>query len=82
MLPVGVQLAAMASSDASPLAGAPERRLANDGRPYTKREFLKWYGDPAGERHWADAEQELVDAPQLADGRTDAPQVPDGSASD
>ena len=43
-----------ASSDASQLAGAPERRLANNGCPYTRTEFLEWYGD-AAERRWADA---------------------------
>ena len=65
-LPVGLQLAAMASSDAYQLVDAPERRLAYDKRPYTKREFLEWYRD-AGERQLADAGLELVDAPQLAD---------------
>ena len=49
-------LTAMASSDASQLAGALERRLACGN---------------AAERRWADARRELVDAPQLADGRTD-----------
>ena len=70
----------MASSDASQLAGAPERRLAKDGHPYTRREFLEWYGD-AGERQWTDAGQELVDAPQLADGRTHGVAEPDASDS-
>ena len=32
-----MQLAAMASGDAFQLDGAPERRLAYDGRPYTNR---------------------------------------------
>ena len=49
-------MVAMASSDASQLAGALERRLACGN---------------AAERRWADARRELVDAPQLADGRTD-----------
>ena len=80
----------MASSDATQLADAPERRLAYDRRPYTKREMLEWYGD-AGEGKWADAGQELVDAPELADRRTDgatdtatrdAAQLPAGSAPD
>ena len=68
----------MASSDASQLVAAPETRLADSGRPYTKREFLEWYGD-AGERQWADAAFELVDAPQLADRRTDGVAEPDAS---
>ena len=37
-------------------SGAPERRLANNGRPYTRSEFHEWYGD-AGERHWANASE-------------------------
>ena len=73
-------MAAMPSSDASQLAYAPERRLAYDGRPYTRREFLEWYGC-AGERKWADAVQELADAPQLAHGRTDGVAEPDASDS-
>ena len=40
------------SADASQLADTPETRLAYDGRTYTKREFLEWYGD-AGESLWA-----------------------------
>ena len=64
----------MASSDASELADVPETRLGYDGRRYTKKEFLEWYGD-AGERLWPDAggSDAMVssDASQLADGRTD-----------
>ena len=68
-----------ASSDASQLAGAPERRLARDEHLYTRREFLVWYGD-AGERAWAEAGLDRLagsDAPQLADGRTDGVTEPD-----
>ena len=54
-LPVGMRLAAMASSDASQLLDVPERRLANDGRPYTRRDFLEFYG-VWGEHQWANAE--------------------------
>ena len=32
------------------------RRLAGNGRPYTRNEFHEWYGD-AGERHWANASE-------------------------
>ena len=29
-----------------------ERRRANDGRAYTFSQFLAWYGDECGRRHW------------------------------
>ena len=41
----------MASSDASQLAGALERRLACDGRPFTRKMIREWYGI-AAERRW------------------------------
>ena len=66
-------MAAMASSDALQFAGAPETRLGYDGRRYTQKDFLEWYGD-AGERQWADAGWERPsgsDALQPADSRTD-----------
>ena len=75
------------SSDASQLGVAPERRLACDGHPYTRHDFLEWYGN-AGERNWADAVRELADAADLADARTDgantrdAAEVADGRTDD
>ena len=39
------------------LAAAQEKRLANNGQPYTRSEFLDWYGD-AGERRWEEAAQQ------------------------
>ena len=66
----------MDSSDASQLAVAPPRRFANNGRLYTRREFLDHYG-AAGERRWAEAEQELVHAPQLPHDHTDGVGEPD-----
>ena len=56
-LPVRLQLAAMdaAASDANQLPAAPERRLAENGRPYTRIQFLWWYG-AAGDQVWAEAE--------------------------
>ena len=57
------------SGDASQLAGADAKRLAIDGRPYTKTEFLQHYRD--GERRWANAGLDLVGAPLPADGSID-----------
>ena len=54
------QLGGGSSADASQLGGHPERRLAPNGRPYTKEEFMRWYG---GERQWAEAEREPVAGP-------------------
>ena len=50
---------------------APERRLARNRWPYTRIEFLQWYGD-AGEHEWADAGILPISAPpRLGDGRPD-----------
>ena len=54
-LAVGLQLAAMAASDATQPAADPERRLAENGRPYTREQFLEYYGS-AGELEWTKAE--------------------------
>ena len=34
----------------------PARRVAGNGRSYTRNEFHEWYGG-AGERHWANASE-------------------------
>ena len=75
----------MASGDASQLAYAPERRLAYDGRPYTRSEFMAWYGDPE-ERQWEDAgrgQPGSSTANSLAAGTTtrDAAQLPVGTGA-
>ena len=43
------------------LAAAQEKRLANNGQPYTRSEFPDWYGD-AGERQLEEATQQEVAA--------------------
>ena len=45
----------MAASNATELAADPERRLAENGHPYTRIQFLEYYGN-AGELRWAEAE--------------------------
>ena len=45
----------MASNNATELAVDPERRLAENGHPYTRIQFLEYYGN-AGELRWAEAE--------------------------
>ena len=57
------------------LAAAQEKRLANNGQPYTRSEFLDWYGD-AGERQWEEATQQEVAAGRSA-AEGDAAQLPD-----
>ena len=44
----------VASNDAERAAG-PEKRLAENGHPYTRKEFLTYYKS-AGELRWAEAE--------------------------
>ena len=66
----------MASSDASQLAGASEKRLAGDGLLYTKGTFFEWYGKKA-ERRWADAAASTASACLTAGTSTgDAAQLP------
>ena len=56
----------MASGDAFQLAGAPERRLAYDGRPYTSR-----WNEDAEERQWTDAGRETTQRRRnLCDGES------------
>ena len=45
----------MAASDASQPAAGPERRIAENGRPYTKEQFMHYYKS-AGEFRWTEAE--------------------------
>ena len=45
----------MAASDASQPAAGPERRFAENGRPYTKEQFMHYYKS-AGEFRWKEAE--------------------------
>ena len=45
----------MAASDASQPAAGPERRIAENGRPYTKEQFMHYYKS-AGEFRWKEAE--------------------------
>ena len=84
-----LELAAMASG---PPPHAPKRRFARDGRPYTRNEFRKWYGD-AGKRLWASAPAPRASVSScgfLTRGAAqlpvrelaDAPQVADGRTGD
>ena len=45
-------------------SAAPERRLANDGRSYTRTEFVDWYGVVGG-RLWEAAVADNGDAAEL-----------------
>ena len=45
----------MAASDASQPAACPERRIAENGHPYTKTQFMHYYKS-AGEFRWTEAE--------------------------
>ena len=73
-LPVGLRLTAMDAGDATQLVAAQERRLANDGRPYTRSEFLDRYGY-AGERQWGEAAQQ-EEAAGRPPAHRDAAQLP------
>ena len=66
-LAVGLQLAAMDASDATQLAADPERRLAENGRPYTRIQFLEYYGS-AGELRWTEAEDYITNQQEHAAG--------------
>ena len=59
----------MASGDASQLAESSETRLAPNGRRYTKKQFLDWYGEEDGNRRWALSEEDSdANASVLASG--------------
>ena len=67
-----MQLVARAANNATELAVDPERRLAENGHPYTRIQFLEYYGN-VGELRWAEAE------PRGPPAGGNAAQLPDSS---